>query len=62
MTYNVHMMNKKEVSNMSQEEKKQAEEFIKNFSKLEHGDQRYVQGWVEAKAASQQEKKERKEA
>lgn len=42
---------------MSQEEKKQAEEFIKNFSKLEHGDQRYVQGWVDAKAASQQEKK-----
>ena len=46
---------------MSQEEKKQAEEFIKNFSRLEHGDQRYVQGWVDAKAASQQDKKERKE-
>lgn len=48
---------------MSQEEKKQAEEFIKNFSKLDHGDQRYVQGWVDAKASSQQEKQaERKEA
>lgn len=46
---------------VSQEEKKQAEEFIKNFSRLEHGDQRYVQGWVDAKAASQQDKKERKE-
>lgn len=52
----------KGMNKMSQEEKKQAEEFIKDFSKLEHGDQRYVQGWVDAKAASQQEKKEQKEA
>lgn len=47
---------------MSAEEKQQAEEFITNFKKLDHADQRYVQGWVDAKAASQQEKNaERKE-
>lgn len=47
---------------MSQEEKRQAEEFIKNFSKLDYGDKRYIQGWIEAKSASQHEKQERKEA
>lgn len=47
---------------MGAEEKQQAEEFITNFKKLDHADQRYVQGWVDAKAASQQEKNvERKE-
>lgn len=45
---------------MSAEEKQDAMEFITNFKKLEHGDQRYIQGWVDAKAASQQEKQEEK--
>lgn len=43
---------------MSAEEKEKAMEFITNYQKLDHGDQRYVQGWVDAKAASQQEKRE----
>lgn len=45
---------------MSAEEKQDAMEFIENFKKLEHGDQRYIQGWVDAKAASQQEKLDEK--
>ena len=43
---------------MSAEEKEKAMEFITNYQKLDHGDQRYVQGWGDAKAASQQEKRE----
>ena len=44
---------------MSQEEKQQAEQLMKNYCKLEKEDQRYVQGWVDAKASSrEQEKKE----
>lgn len=46
---------------MSQEDKIMAEEFMKNYSKLEKGDQRYVQGWVDAKAASRDEEQGRKE-
>ena len=46
---------------MSAEERQDTMKFITNFMKLEHGDQRYVQGWVDAKASSQQEKPERKE-
>lgn len=42
---------------MSAEEKQDAMEFIENFKKLEHGDQRYVQGWVDAKLATQQEER-----
>lgn len=43
---------------MGAEDKQVAMEFITNFNKLDHGDKRYVQGWVDAKAASQQEKRE----
>ena len=42
---------------MGQEEKLRIEQFIQNFEKLEPGDKRYIQGWVDAKAASQEEKK-----
>lgn len=38
---------------MSQEDKQDAVEFIENFKKLGHGDQRYIQGWVDAKLTDQ---------
>ena len=40
---------------MSQEEKLLAEEFMKNYSKLDKGDQKYIKGWVDAKADSRDE-------
>ena len=45
---------------MSAEERQDTMEFITNFQKLTHGDQRYVQGWVDAKASSQAERSEEK--
>lgn len=42
---------------MSQEEKQNAEQLMRNYLKLERGDQRYVEGWVDAKAASRDEEK-----
>ena len=39
---------------MSQEEKLLEEEFLKNYSKLEKGDQKYIKGWVDAKADSRE--------
>lgn len=43
---------------MSAQEKQEATEFITNYKKLNHGDQQYVRGWVDAKASSQEEKKD----
>lgn len=39
---------------MSKEEKMLAEEFMKNYSKLDKGDQKYIKGWVDAKADSRE--------
>lgn len=46
---------------MSQEEKLLAEEFMKNYSKLEKGDQKYIKGWVDAKADSREDEGKKKE-